>query len=85
MAAGRRVLIDPEDPLTKAWVETWVKAGRRLEAMRRQDLRDFVYEEHLQEIDELLDMACRFGQPRKTSGLVEQQRLFQKWKHERDL
>jgi len=85
MAAGRHALIDPKDPLTKAWVETWVRAGRKLEAMHWQELRDFVYEEHLQEIDELLDLACRFAQPRKSSGLVEQQRLFQEWRHERDL
>ena len=36
-------MIDLNDPLTKIWVETWVKAGRRLEAIHRQELRDFVY------------------------------------------
>jgi hypothetical protein len=78
-------LTDVNDRLTKVWVETWVKAGHELDAIRRQKLRDFVYEEHIQEIDELLDIAHRFGQARKTSGLVEQQRLFQKWRHERNL
>jgi hypothetical protein len=81
----RRAVIDPNDPLTKAWVETWIKAGAKLEAIRRQELRDYVYEEHMQEIDDLLEIACRFAQPRTTSGLVEQQRLFQKLRHERDL
>jgi hypothetical protein len=82
---ARRTVIDPTDPLTKAWVETWIKAGAKLEAIRRQELRDYVYEEHVQEIDDLLNIACRFAQSRTTSGLVEQQRLFQKLRHERDL
>jgi len=76
-------LIDPNDPFTKAWVETWGKAGAKLEAIRRQELRSFVYEEHVQEIDDLLEIACRFARPRETSGLVEQQRLFQKLRNER--
>jgi hypothetical protein len=82
---GTPAVIDPNDQLTKSWVETWGRAGRLLEAIRRQELRSYVYEEHIQEIDELLDIAYRFRQTHKTSGLVEQQRLFQKWRHERDL
>lgn len=78
-------MIDPTDPLTRAWVATWVKAGQKLEAIRRGQLRDFVYEDHIQEIDSLLDIACRFAQPRTTSGLVEQQRLFQRCARERNL
>ena len=63
-AAGRPALIDPNDPLTTAWVKTWVKAGRALEAIHRREVRDFVYEEHLQEIEEQMmerSSAFRFG------------------------
>lgn len=77
--------MDRNAPQTKAWVEAWIQAGRKLEAIRRRRLREFVHADHVQEIDDLLDIACRFAQPRRTSGLVEQQRLFAQLRHERDL
>ncbi len=67
-----------EDPNAKRWVEVWKQAGQRLEEVERQRLRSFRYEDHVAEIDELLELAFRFAQPRPTSGLVEQQRLFAK-------
>jgi hypothetical protein len=70
-----------KDDLTKLWVETWKKAGPALEAIRRRELREFRYEDHAAEIDALLELGLRFAQPRTTSGLVEQQRLFQKARH----
>jgi hypothetical protein len=66
------------DPNLKRWVETWKQAGPRLEAIERQRLRNYCYEDHAAEIDELLEIAYRFAQPRPTSGLVEQQRWFAK-------
>ena len=62
----------------KAWVEHWQKIGPKLDAIRREELRKFKHEDHLEEIDALLEIGSRFGTPRTTSGLVEQQRLFQK-------
>jgi hypothetical protein len=67
-----------EDPNAKRWVEVWKQAGPRLEELERQRLRNFRYEDHMDEIDELLELAFRFAKPRNTSGLVEQQRLFAK-------
>lgn len=66
------------DPNARRWVETWQRAGARLEALERERLRNFRYEDHMAEIDALLEIACRFAQPRSSSGLVEQQRLFAK-------
>ena len=63
---------------TKLWVETWLKAGPKLEAIRRRELRNFDYRKHYEAIDALLEIGCRFAKPRSTSGLVEQQRLFMK-------
>ena len=74
---------DKEDPNVKRWVETWKQAGPRLEAIHREDLRNFRYEDHFAEIDALLEIAYRFAQPRPTSGLVEQQRLFAKLREQR--
>ena len=71
-------MADRDEDTTRRWVETWLKAGPRLEKIRRDQLRAFRYEEHIDEIDDLLQMACRFARPRLTSGLVEQQRLLQR-------
>lgn len=65
-----------EDPNAKRWVEIWKQAGQRLEEIERQRLRSFCYEDHVAEVDEMLELASRFAKPRSTSGLVEQQRLF---------
>lgn len=67
-----------EDPNARRWAEVWNQAGQSLEQIERQRLRSFRYEDHVTEIDELLELAFRFAQPRSTSGLVEQQRWFAK-------
>ncbi len=69
---------DREQEQIKRWSETWKRAGPMLEAVRARQLRDFRYEDHMHEIDQLLQLACRFARPRPISGLVEQQRLFQR-------
>ena len=61
-----------------AWVRQWLRVGDRLEAVRREELRNLDYQAQLPAIDGLLQMACDLARPRTTSGLVEQQRLF--WK-----
>ncbi len=65
-----------------AWVKHWQRVGPLLEQIRREELRKFKYEDHIDLIDSLLEIGCRMGQPRTTSGLVEQQRLFQKARQE---
>jgi len=62
----------------KAWVETWAQAGPKLEAIRDRELREMTYEDRIRAIDALLQLGAQLGKPRTTSGLVEQQRLFQK-------
>ena len=71
-------MADLESARTKAWVENWAKVGPQLEAIRRRELRALTYEDRIKAIDALLQIGCAFGKPRTTSGLVEQQRLFQK-------
>jgi hypothetical protein len=61
-----------------AWVAHWQRIGPLLERIRREELRNFKYEDHIDLIDSLLEIGCRMGPPRTTSGLVEMQRLFQK-------
>jgi hypothetical protein len=69
---------DAEENLTKRWVQTWREAGPRLEEIRRRELRQMTYQQRIKAVDALLQIGSRFGKPRTTSGLVEQQRLFQK-------
>ena len=65
-----------------AWVKHWQRIGPLLEEIRREELRNFKYEDHIELIDSLLELGCRMGPPRTTSGLVELQRLFQKARRE---
>ncbi len=69
---------EAEKARVKEWVEAWQRAGPELERMRREELRAFRYEEHVEAIAGLLDAAARVAKPRPSSGLVEQQRWFQK-------
>jgi len=66
------------DEITKKWVETWAKAGPRLEEIKRRELREMTYEQRIRAIDTLFQLGCLLRKPRTTSGLVEQQRLFRK-------
>jgi len=69
---------DPDQDATRAWVETWAKAGPKLEEIRRRELAAMTYEDRIRAIHSLLQLANRAGPKRVTSGLVEQQRLFRK-------
>lgn len=62
----------------KEWVEHWRRVGPILEEIRREELRNFNYEEQCPIIDALLQLGLDHAVPRPTSGLVEQQRLFAK-------
>ena len=64
--------------LGRRWVKTWQDAAPRLEAIRRQELRQL---DPYTAISWLCGPAnYREGPraPKPTSGLIEQQRLFQK-------
>lgn len=67
-----------DDENARRWMQAWRRAGPALERVRRAELRAFRYEDNYRLVDALLQMACDFGTPRTTSGLVEQQRLFGK-------
>ncbi len=63
----------------KAWARTWRETGKALEAIRRSELRALTPEKALRAIDDLLSLGAEMtlsAERRRTSGLVEQQRLF---------
>jgi hypothetical protein len=60
-----------------AWVEHWLRTGPALSEVRRNALRRYHHQDHIETIDSLLQMGVDMATPRTTSGLVELQRLFQ--------
>lgn len=62
----------------KLWVDTWIRAGKELEAIRRDELRNLDVQKA---IAALCGPADYFSEPRATkptSGLIEQQYWFMK-------
>jgi hypothetical protein len=63
----------------KAWARTWQATGEALEAIRRAELRALTAEQALRATDNLLSLGAGMAlsaERRRTSGLVEQQRLL---------
>ncbi len=61
----------------RAYVEQWRRAGPELERIHAEELRRYRYDPA--DADTVLEMGDNYdGPPRKTSGLVEMQRLFMK-------
>ncbi len=60
----------------KGFVEHWARVGPLLEQIRRQELRQYNYEENRHLIDALLQIAYERRDPQPTSGLVELQRIL---------
>jgi hypothetical protein len=63
---------------TRSYVEHWKRVGPLLEAIRREELQKFRYEDNIEAAHSLMQLGGTFGQLRPTSGLVELQRRFQK-------
>ncbi len=69
--------MDEDNKQARQWVATWKRAGAALDEVRRQELMSFSYDENFALIDSMLQWACDNATPRVSTGLVEQQRLFQ--------
>ena len=65
------------DAELKQWAETWERAGRELDALRRRELEEMTDEQARTAALDLLTMPLpKDLPPRDGSGLVEQQRRF---------
>ena len=60
----------------RRWVRTWQEAAPRLEAIRRQELRQLDAYTAISWLCGPADYTVAPRAPRPTSGLIEQQRLF---------
>lgn len=65
-----------DEPLQK-WTETWARADRAMEALRRAELEAMTDDDVRRWVDDLFSGSYPFDIPvRLGSGLVEQQRWF---------
>ncbi len=62
----------------KQWVESWARAGERMEALRRQRLRNTDTQQSLLNLAAAFESCRLHCKPAPTSGLIEQQRWFKK-------
>lgn len=60
----------------RRWAEAWRRAGPVLEGRRREALSRLDTVVAVAALSDAFDLAARRAHPRRTSGLVEQQRWF---------
>ena len=76
---GRKSLDAKKDSANmKRWVDAWRLAGPELQRIQDEELRAYSHEDNWLIIDGLLELGAAHAVPREISGLVEQQRLFQR-------
>jgi hypothetical protein len=73
-------MTQPDTPHLDAetWVRTWQAAAPRLAAIRARELEHVDVAAFIRSMADAFDASMRGAEPRLTSGLVEQQRLFRK-------
>jgi len=62
----------------KHWVENWKRVSPILEKIETKELRTKDNTETIRRLIPMIDWCIKRAVPRTTSGLIEQQRLFQK-------
>jgi hypothetical protein len=62
----------------RQYVEHWKRLGPLLEEQEKMELRNYSEAQWKRDVAALLDLAVQFSVPRKESGFLEQQRLFQR-------
>ena len=69
------VYMDP-----KKWVAVWKNAGREMDRLRKQELRKQNSEETILSLLPAFEDAIVKNEPRPSSGMIEQQRYFKRWR-----
>ena len=64
----------------KQWVETWQRAGVELERIRREELPLVSTMQALLNLSGAFESCRQHFTPRASSGLIEQQAWFQKYR-----
>lgn len=74
------VAADEQQKISKKNVEQWKRTGAILEKIRAEELQNFIYDPEL--VDSMLELGLLHATPRFSSGLVEMQRYFSKWREQ---
>jgi hypothetical protein len=69
---------EAERKMISQWVAAWRRAGPELERLRREELQHQDTEQSLQNLARAFEFCRLHNKPSPSSGLVEQQRWFQK-------
>ena len=66
----------------KSWVENWKRVGPLLQQIEADELRAKDQAVAIRRILPMIDWCCQRAIPKTTSGLVEQQKYFKKWREQ---
>jgi len=69
----------------RQWLVQWEKADEALRTLKTKELKSYDSSRHRAILDGMLRWACDHARTRRTSGLVEQQRLFQQLRRQKCL
>lgn len=65
----------------RQWVARWKKAGPELERIRREELAHIDIRQTIELLEDAFQSAIRHSPPRPTTGLVDQQRWYKRFRH----
>jgi hypothetical protein len=74
------VMTDEEREKLRAWVNGWKETGEVLEKLRREEFRSSNLAETILSLSDASESALFLYPPQPTSGLIEMQKLFMKFK-----
>jgi len=74
------VMTDEEREKLRTWVNGWKETGAVLEKLRREEIHNSNLAETILSLNDASQSALLFYPPQPTSGLIEMQRLFMKFK-----
>lgn len=77
----RKRKLTEEQKANLEFLENWKRVGPILEEIRWKELREFRHEDKWEIVESLLEIGFVHRQPRKSSGLVELQKLLHRKKN----
>ncbi|MFZ5951716.1 MAG: hypothetical protein ACOYXC_13480 [Candidatus Rifleibacteriota bacterium] len=71
---------DEQKKINEKIVGQWQRTGALLAEIRAKELQNFVYDFEL--VDAMLELGLLHASPRTSSGLVDMQGYFRKWREQ---
>ncbi|MGI8788356.1 MAG: hypothetical protein ACR2HG_11420 [Pyrinomonadaceae bacterium] len=68
--------MEDEKEQLRAWAENWKRAGKVLEELRREEIRNSSLPDSIILLSDACESALYLNPPEPVSGLLEQQKLF---------